>query len=147
MEPNQGIGRLSETFRVRTLALTFLAGLSIPAIAAADPCEAPLPKPGASFAGIVRYVGDGDSLCVSDSADPRTWVEVRIADFYAPELHAPGGQDAKRALERLAMGKRAACVAQHRSYDRVVAVCRVDGRSLGDAMRAAGVREGGNGRR
>ena len=29
-------------------------------------------------------------------------------------------------------------------YDRVIATCRVNGRRVGDLMRAAGVREGGN---
>jgi hypothetical protein len=45
----------------------------------------------------------------------------------------------------MAKGKRAVCVADHRTYDRVAAVCQVDGRSPGDMMRAAGIREGGNG--
>jgi endonuclease YncB( thermonuclease family) len=34
-------------------------------------------------------------------------------------------------------------VADHQSYDRMVAVCKVDGQSIGDMMRAAGVKEGG----
>jgi hypothetical protein len=43
----------------------------------------------------VRYVGDGDSVCVGTSADASTWIEVRVADFYAPELHTPDGPKAK----------------------------------------------------
>jgi endonuclease YncB( thermonuclease family) len=100
---------------------------------------------GAKFAGPVDYVGDGDSLCVSVGPQPSEWVEVRLADFYAPELHESGGEAAKAALARIAMGQHAECVAEHRSYDRVVAVCRIEGRSLGDIMRAAGVSEGGRG--
>lgn len=123
--------------------------------ALADPCKlipdrgrAPawLHK-GATFSGPVVYVGDGDNLCVS--VGPRAgldWVEVRVADFYAPELHTPEGPAAKAALERIAMGRRVNCVAGKRSYDRVVAVCRLNGRSLGDLMRRAGVPEGGRGR-
>ena len=42
--------------------------------------------------------------------------------------------------------KRVECVAQHRSNDRVVAVCCLRGQSVGDLMRSAGVREGGRGR-
>jgi endonuclease YncB( thermonuclease family) len=91
-------------------------------------------------------VGDGDGLCVSDSADPARWIEVRLADFYAPELQAPGGQDAKRALIRIAMGRQVTCTAGKRSYDRVVARCWVGPTSIGDLMRRAGVSEGGNGR-
>ena len=45
------------------------------------------------------------------------------------------------------MGRRAVCRADHLSYDRVVARCEIGGRSVGDLMRAAGVAEGGNGRR
>lgn len=66
--------------------------------AQADPCEGPLPSAaGQKFEGLVRYVGDGDSLCVGQAADPGTWIEVRLADFDAPELHAPEG---RRAVEQ-----------------------------------------------
>jgi endonuclease YncB( thermonuclease family) len=71
---------------------------------------------------------------------------VRVADFYAPELHAAGGPAAKAALEQIAMGRHATCVAGRRSYDRVVAKCRINGVSIGDQMRRAGIAEGGNGR-
>jgi len=125
--------------------------------AAADPCKAipdkgPMPAylhPGGTFSGAVVYVGDGDSLCVAVSRDtqsPDNWVEVRLGDFYAPELNAPGGREAKFALERIAMGRRAWCWAEHRSYDRIVANCSINGRSIGDLMRAAGIAEGGRGR-
>jgi len=112
----------------------------------ADPCVAPLPRPGSSFGGTVRYIGDGDSLCVGPTADPQTWVEVRVADYYAAELHAPGGREAKAALERIALGKPVQCTAGKRSYDRTVAVCTLGGDSIADLMRRAGVAEGGRGR-
>lgn len=134
--------------RFIVLLLLFLCA---PALAFADPCEGPLPRrAGAEFSGIVRYVGDGDSLCVGNSSDPATWIEVRLADFNAPELHGEGGEAAKTALERLALGQTAQCVATRGrnrrvvSYDRVIAVCMIGGRRLGDALRAASVREGGN---
>lgn len=122
--------------------------------ALADPCKAipdrgPMPgylSAGSTFSGPVAYVGDGDSMCVAVGQGAQNWVELRVADFYAPELHAPGGAQAKATLERITMGKRAVCKAQHRSHDRVVAVCRIGGISVGDLMRAAGVSEGGNGR-
>lgn len=125
-----------------------------PAVAAADPCKAipdqgSMPTylaPGKAFSGPVVYVGDGDSLCVGLGPQPDHWVEVRLADFYAPELSEPGGPKAKAVLERLAMGRRANCRAEHRSYDRVVARCAIAGRPLGELMREAGVVEGGNGR-
>jgi endonuclease YncB( thermonuclease family) len=118
----------------------------------ADPCTAPLPsRAGAQFNGVVRYIVDGDGLCVGPRVgEGPTWIEVRLADFNAPELNATGGRGAKAALTRLAMGREIECVATRgrngrvRSYDRVIAVCRIGGRQIGDLLRAAGVREGGN---
>lgn len=43
------------------------------------------------------------------------------------------------------MGRNAECIANHKSYDRVVATCRIGGRSVGDLLKAAGNVEGGNG--
>lgn len=101
---------------------------------------------GQRFQGPVVYIGDGDSLCVALGQGADTWVEVRLADFYAVELSAPGGREAKSALESIAKGRTATCVAQHRSHDRVVARCAIKGVSIGDRLRRAGIREGGNGR-
>lgn len=129
----------------RLLPMTFaFIMFSWAAPAQADPCEGRLPSAvGQKFEGLVRYVGDGDSLCISQSSDPLTWIEVRLADFDAPELHTLEGPRAKALLEQVAFGRRAQCEA-HRgrggrviSYDRVVAVCRVDGRSIGDLLRDA----------
>lgn len=119
---------------------------AVPTAALADPCTAPLPSPGTSFSGTVRYVGDGDSICVGSSGNPTTWIEVRVADFYAPELHSSGGPQAKAAMERVALGRNVQCVAGRRSYDRVVAQCSLNGDSIGDLMRREGVTEGGRGR-
>lgn len=107
------------------------------AAAHADPCTAPLPTQiGDVFAGSVRYVGDGDSLCIGATQNPSTWIEVRLADFDAPELHQPGGREAKERLTRLALGRHARCTVTRgrygraRSYDRVISVCRIGGRSI-----------------
>ncbi len=129
---------------IRSAALIALA-LAVPHLARADPCTAALPPAGTVFSGAVRYVGDGDSLCVGPSADPATWIEVRLSDFYAPELAAPGGHEAKKALSDLAEGKMVRCRAGKRSYDRVVAHCSLNGADLGDQLRRRGVIEGGNG--
>lgn len=123
-------------------AASFLAcAWSAPALA--DPCEGALPAKGTTFAGVVRYVGDGDGLCVGPAGRPDRWIEVRLADFYAPELHEAGGREAKRRLERLAMGKPLVCRAGRRSYDRVVATCTLRGRPLGTLLRQTGGIEGG----
>jgi len=134
--------------------LTGLAALALAPSALADPCKAipdrgPAPawlSRGAAFTGPVVYVGDGDSLCVSVGHGAALWVEVRLADFYAPELRAPGGPEAKAALTRITSGRTAHCVADHRTHDRIAAVCHIGGRSLGELMRGAGVVEGGRGR-
>ena len=127
----------------------------VPSSALADPCDliperGPMPaevRSGQVFSGPVVYVGDGDSLCVALGPSESQWAEVRLSDFYAPELHDNGGPEAKETLSRLVEGKQVECLAEHRSYDRVVAVCRLRGRSVGDLMRSAGVLEGGRGRR
>lgn len=117
----------------------------------ADPCEAPLPtKSGATFSGAVKYVGDGDSICVGGGSNGAQWIEVRLADFDAPELSTTEGKRVKAILEREAMGKQASCtVTKGRSgktttYDRVLAVCTVGGVSIGDLLRRAGAPTGGN---
>ncbi len=68
----------------------------------ADPCEAKVSgyRPGTTVAGTIRYVGDGDGVCIGPGPDPATWTEIRLADFFAPELHEPGGREAKAALAR-----------------------------------------------
>lgn len=124
--------------------LSALCLLSTAGIAKADPCEGALPKKDAAFSGIVRYIVDGDGLCVGAKQDPKTWIEVRLADFNAPELYGPGGADARNALSAIAMNKRASCIARHKSYDRVVATCKISGRPIGALMRERGIEEGGN---
>lgn len=140
---------------ISTVALGVLFALVTSSPAAADPCKAipdrgPMPSylaKGKTFSGPVTYVGDADSLCVAvGGRAPENLVEVRVADFYGPELNAPGGRAAKATLERVAKVRHAVCTAGRRSYDRVVATCRIGGVSIGDLMRGAGVEEGGNGR-
>ncbi len=133
-----------------SLALALLLAI-VATVAHADPCKAipdrgPMPaylRPGATFAGPVAYIIDGDGLCVATGSG--AWVEVRLADFYAPELAEAGGREAKATLAKITQGRRVECGAQHRSYDRVVAVCTLQGVSLGDKMRAAGIAPGGRG--
>ena len=97
-------------------------------------------RSGQAFSGPVAYVGDGDSLFVAVGPSHAQWAEARLADFCAPELHEPGGTEAKDTLSRLIEGKKVECIAEHRSYDPVVVVCWL--RSVGDLMRSASVGEG-----
>jgi micrococcal nuclease len=91
---------------------------------------------------VVTYIVDGDGLCVGRE---RGGIEVRLADFNAVELNDDSGQGpmARMALSQIALGKTVECRAGKRSYDRTVAACTLDGKPLGDLMRAAGVPEGG----
>lgn len=110
------------------IGLALLGALTTATAAKADPCKAipdrgPMPSylhRGAHFSGPVIYVGDGDSLCVAVGSGPANWVEIRLEDFYAPELHSPSGPDAKAALERVAMGRKAARVAPPAPSGRIV---------------------------
>lgn len=117
----------------------------------ADPCEGPLPaKAGTVFTGTVHYIVDGDGICVGPTSNPNTWIEVRLADFDAPELRTKEGQNAKKVMRQIAMGKQANCVTRlgrrgnTTSYDRVIASCKIEGGNLAALMKRAGVREGGN---
>lgn len=135
----------------RLLVLTAALFLLQAQQAHADPCEAipeggPMPASlrfGATFEGPVVHVIDGDSLCVAVGPGHENWVEVRLGDFYAAEASEPGGPAARAALERLALGRKAVCVASLGTHDRIAARCRIDGRPLGEMLRAAGVSEGG----
>lgn len=137
--------RLSITAAIIVEALAFVS----PALA--DPCEASVQafQAGDSFSGTVRYVGDGDSLCVGRTTNPDEWIEVRLGDFNAPELSSPQGEYAKSLLEAVALGRSAQCVAGGArngrvvSYDRVVAVCRIGGATIGSQLRARGAPQGG----
>lgn len=124
------------------------AGLSLFAGAAiADPCEAPLPRrAGEVFSGQVEYIGDGDSLCVRARGG---LIEVRLADFDAPERGEPGWREAKRWLTTLARYRWTVCTVtpgrsgRTTSFDRTIALCRIGGRPIGDLMRSRRAPEGG----
>lgn len=134
--------------KLLVVSLIALAGAGT---AYADPCEAKLPsKAGTVFTGTVRYIVDGDGLCVGASNDPNTWIEVRFVDFDAPELSTPEGKRGKEILERLAMGKQASCVTQPgrsgrtTTWDRVLAACKIGGTSVSVLLKQANAPEGGN---
>lgn len=135
----------------RILLATVMFSLASPLVAHADPCEGPLPtRAGATFSGTVRYVGDGDSLCVGRSSDPNEWIEVRLADFDAPELREQNGPRSRDILTRLARGRQVECTATRGrsgrvvSHDRVIATCLLGGRRLGDLLRSQRAPPGGN---
>lgn len=134
-----------------SLGFALVAGAMLIPRAWADPCEAVLPKDaGTLFNGTIVYVGDGDSLCVGTGLNGKHWIEVRLADFDAPELSTPEGKRAKAILEREARGKSVSCIVttgrsgKTTTYDRVLAICRIGQVSVGDLMRRASAPTGGN---
>ncbi|RZJ45883.1 MAG: nuclease [Brevundimonas sp.] len=136
---------------LRIVLATTLLSLTAATVARADPCEGRLPtRHGETFAGTVRYVGDGDSLCVGRTSDPNEWIEVRLADFDAPELRERDGRRSRDILTRLTRGRQVNCTATRGrsgrvvSYDRVIATCRLGRQRLGDMLRAQRAPEGGN---
>lgn len=141
------VGRVGTAFLA---ACAYMVTSIVPAMA--DPCEGPLPHDaGVQFAGIVRYVVDGDGWCVGASSDPNTWIEVRAADFDAQEVRTEAGRRGKTIAEQQLAGRQMSCVSAHgrdgrsvTSHDRVFAVCRIGNRRVADMLRAAGVFEGGN---
>lgn len=98
----------------------------------------------------MRYVSDGDSLCVGSVSNADEWIEVRLADFNAPELHSPLGSQLMRQREQIALGQQTTCRAvRGRSgrvvtYDRVIALCKIGNRSVRDLLRDQGSTQGGN---
>lgn len=134
------------------IALLFaLSAYAIATPSRADPCEGRLPnRAGEVFSGIVRYVGDGDSLCVGRTSDPNEWIEVRLADFDAPELNQPQGRRGRQMLIDLARNREVVCTATRGrsgrvvSHDRVIATCRLRGTALGTLLRRQGAPTGGN---
>jgi endonuclease YncB( thermonuclease family) len=130
--------------RSRALAVLLAFGAcGWAAPAHADPCEGRLPPSGARIEGIVRYVGDGDGLCIGPRDRPDQWIEVRLGDFNAPELGETGGRRAKRALATMVIGRMLVCRAGRRTYDRVVGFCTLNGKPVGALLRGRGGAEGG----
>ena len=136
---------------LRIILAAMLLSLTAATMARADPCEGRLPtRQGETFAGAVRYVGDGDSLCVGQTSNPNDWIEVRLADFDAPELRERDGRRSRDLLTRLTRGRQVTCTATRGrsgrvvSYDRVIATCRLGRQRLGDLLRAQRAPEGGN---
>ena len=83
--------------------------------------------------GVVSRVLDGDTLFVGST-------NIRLQGIAAPELDEPFGPEARDFLIAIALGKRARCdLAGERSFDRQVAVCRIDGQDLGRLVVEAGL--------
>jgi hypothetical protein len=101
-------------------------------------CGSLFPGLYATFEGEVRYVMDGDTLCLANRGGT---VRVRLADFNAAELDEQGGSAAKQILSELTLGSRLTCTVLDHSLDAVVALCMINIENVGNMLRAKGARE------
>ncbi len=82
---------------------------------------------------MVSRVLDGDTLFVGST-------NIRLQGIAATELDEPFGPEARDFLTAIALGKRAKCdLTGEISFDRQVAVCRIDGEDPGRLMIEAGL--------
>lgn len=75
---------------------------------------------------------DGDTLKVKGGDF------IRLANVCAPELNEPGGAAAKRALEKLVLGKWVTYTQVGSSYGRIVTNVKTNGTDVNDHMRRSG---------
>lgn len=107
---------------------------------AAQPCTGPSPVAGVEIKGPVLHVIDGHTLCVALGFEPDTWIPLRLADAPAPSplRKASTGQspEAPRgALMEAAFAKMATCRTVKADDGSVEAICEIEGKPLGAALR------------
>ncbi len=114
---------------IRHLPLTLIVMLAITVIVlvAYDPDDS-----GDQTEAVVGKVIDGDTLYVGST-------KIRLEGIAAPELDEPLGPEARDFLTAVALGRTAKCeLTGDLSFDRQVAVCRIDARDLGKLIVEAG---------
>ncbi len=115
---------------IRHLPLTLIVMLAIAVIVlvAYDPDDSD-----GQLEDVVGKVIDGDTLYVGST-------KIRLQGIAAPELDEPFGPEARDFLTAIALGKRARCqLTGEKTWDRQVAVCRIDGQDLGRLVVEAGL--------
>lgn len=76
--------------------------------------------------GVVTQVTDGDSLWITPPGQPG--IEVRLRDIDAPEICQAWGEEARRALEALVLGKTVVLrIAGRDTYGRTLGQVQADG--------------------
>lgn len=93
---------------------------------------APVVASAQTFEGTVTHVADGDTISLGD-------VRIRLQGISAPETNERHGAAATGFMRELVLGEFVVCQSDgSRSYDRVVAVCVLNGRDIGAAIIEAG---------
>jgi len=91
----------------------------------------------------VLHVIDGDTICVALGYAPDEWIRLRLADapVASPVRRVSNREetDPRAVMMAAAFAKTADCVTERDRTGEVVAVCTVDGVSLGRTLRNGAV--------
>lgn len=88
--------------------------------------------PRGAFKG-AAYVIDGDTIAIGSQ-------RFRLNGVAAPESYEPGGRAATKWMQQYLAGRVVTCLPNgERSYNRLVAICRVGGRDVGAMIIRAGL--------
>ncbi len=105
-----------------------MLAIAVTVLVAYDPDD-----PDGQLEDVVGKVIDGDTLSVGPT-------KIRLQGIAAPEMDEPLGPEARDFLTAIALGKLARCdLTVELSFDRQVAVCRIDGQDLGRLIVEAGL--------
>ena len=111
---------------LRALLAFLLAGMAAASVSAKPP-------PPRSVEGVVTRVTDGDSLWVTPPGQRA--IEVRLRDIDAPEICQVWGEEARRALEALVLGRTVVLHVSGRDpHGRTLGSVAVDGLDVGRRM-------------
>lgn len=104
------------------------------------PCTGPAPVAGVEIRGPVLHVVDGATLCVALGFETDSWILLRLADAPRPSSlrrvsTAEAAPNPRGALMQAALAKMATCRTVRGDGGGVEAVCEVEGRPLGEALR------------
>ena len=115
---------------MRTRPILVAAAAMVPLL---GPAEVPGRCPCGSAVGIVTHVRDGDTIEVGG-------LPVRLEGLAAPELDAPGGEEATEAMHMLVDGQEVRCeLTGERSGDRCIGTCYLGGTDIAAELVRAGV--------
>jgi|GEM_PF-1535478 len=121
-------------------ALLFAAtACSAQAMQPQTPCNGPSPVAGVEIRGPVLHIIDGETLCVALGFETDSWIKLRLADAQQPakvRKTSTAGDDSnpRGALMQVALAKMAVCRTRKDEAGQVVAVCEIDGKSIGGQL-------------
>ncbi|WP_133255218.1 hypothetical protein [Phenylobacterium kunshanense] len=102
--------------------------LSASAAAEASVCTGSPPAKGAEVHGPVLHVTDARRVCVATGANPADWIELRLADVPGRGAWTHEGRG---ALMAAAFSENVTCTVLRRRRGEALAICHLDGVSIG----------------